>query len=131
MPRQDNLAHTTYVSVSPLPKPGKQIAPSPVHTPNPSSTKRQLGFTRLEKTVLTLFSLLFFGLFVLNISEAIHVNSINQAKQDIVQQTTDMSYLNTNLEQQVQELSRYDRIYSIAQRFGLIENEDNVRNVSK
>ena len=134
MSQQDNLAHNTYVSV-PLPtpqtKPVKKVEPSHVHTPASPSIKRRPGFTNLEKTALSFFSFLIFGLSILNISAGVNVNSINQKQQDIVKKTTEVHLLNTNLEQQVQELSRYDRIYSIAQQFGLKENEENVRNVSK
>ncbi len=38
---------------------------------------------------------------------------------------------NQNLEQEVQELSRYDRIIEIAKELGLEMNEANVRNVTR
>ena len=40
-----------------------------------------------------------------------------------------MTTENNNLEQNIQELSRYDRVYSIGEQSGLNYSEDNIRNV--
>lgn len=130
MSQTDNLARQTIATI-PLVTPQAVPKPetSPIHKADP--VKRTIGVTRLEKIVIGLFSIVVFGLSYLSISAGVNVNRMNQNQQDMVQQTKEIQVINTNLGQQIQELSRYDRIYTIAQQFGLTENEENVRNVSK
>src|SRR5699024_7022739 len=100
----------------------------PLHIERPSPQK---GLTRFEKSMISLFSMVVIGLSVLNISAGTKVNRLNQAQQDATREIEVAQLRNTNLEQQAQELSRYDRIYRIAEEFGLEIKEENVRNVGR
>ena len=81
--------------------------------------------------VCCLFSVLVFGLSYLNISSGAEVNTLNQSYQDTRNEIELVEVQNSNLKQQTQELSRYDRIFAIAKELGLEINEENVRNVGK
>jgi len=129
MSQHDNLARQSYAAV-PVQKPYAVPQPhsKPIHIEEP---KKKIGLTRLEKGIITLFSAGLFGLSFMNISAGIEVSALNQAYQDTNREIETSKVMNANLEQQVQELSRYDRIYTIAEQFGLKINEENVRNVSE
>lgn len=132
MPHQDNLARQSYVSV-PVEQPKVHTSPQPTQPPvnKEQPATRKLPWTRLEKTVLSVFSLAIFGLASLNIAAGVEVNALNQSFQDTRNDIEQAQLVNSNLEQQSQELSRYDRIYAIAEKFGLQVNEENVRNVGE
>lgn len=94
--------------------------------------KRTIGksvFTRLEKTVMSLFGIAFIALSVASVSMSSALTSVSQDVQDLNRQVNDTTVINTNLEQNVQELSRYDRVYQIGKEHDLGTNNSNIRNV--
>ncbi|MDB6352511.1 septum formation initiator family protein [Trichococcus sp. K1Tr] len=88
-------------------------------------------YVKLEKFAITIT--LFSALVVLLLSLATQVTLSNQnrALQDLQNDSVAIGLENQNLEQEVQELSRYDRIIEIAKELGLEMNEANVRNVTR
>lgn len=98
-----------------------------IHRPLPKKS----GITNLEKMVIGIVSVIAFALIAVSISLEINIASTNRALQDTNSSIANTTTINNNLEQEVQELSRYDRVYEIANRQGLEMNEANVRNVIK
>lgn len=127
MSSESNLARNLEIEVpfqpqtAPTPKKGK------VHTP---LTKR-IGITKGEKLLISSILIVLFALIAVSISLEITIASTNRTLQDTVTSITESTTVNENLEQEVQELSRYDRVYEIANKFDLDMNEKNVRNVIK
>lgn len=129
MALENNLARDLH---SVMPEQAPQIQPQrpqqrPDYTPEPKKQK----LTKFEKILITAASIVVFALGVACISLEIMVATSNREVQDTNREIEEIAVINTNLEQEVQELSRYDRVYEIARTYGLEMNEDNVRNVSK
>lgn len=128
MSLNNNLARKVEVEI-PLPSPlvrPEQITRT-VHKPIP---KKSIA-TRTEKMLIGIIIAIAFTLMAVSISLEINIASTNRALQDTKASIQDTTVVNSNLEQEVQELSRYDRIYKIANNQGLKMNETNVRNVIK
>lgn len=127
MAMNDNLArqwNNTQPDIQPQRQPESTPSESPIHKP------QKRGLTRLEMGIITLFSLVLFGLLVANIALVMQVSTTSRSVQDMVRQKEEIEMVNENLEQNVQELSRYDRVHEIAEEHGLQINEENIRNVS-
>ncbi|SFH66645.1 cell division protein FtsL [Pisciglobus halotolerans] len=84
-----------------------------------------------EKTLMIIAGAIIFLLIFAVISFEVKIASTNRAVQDTSREIAEATIINKNLEQEVQELSRYDRVYAIAKAHGLEMNEENVRNVTK
>ena len=129
MALENNLARDLH---SVMPEQAPQIQPQrpqqrPAYTHEPKKQK----LTKFEKILITVASMVIFALGVACVSLEIMVATSNREVQDTNREIEEIAVVNTNLEQEVQELSRYDRVYGIARTHGLEMNEENVRNVSK
>lgn len=93
--------------------------------------KLHKGLTRLEVTVIGLFGLALVALAAAHIAMSMQVSTTNRNIQDLQSQAAQVQIENNNYEQNVQELSRYDRVYSIAKDNDLEMNEEQIRNVFK
>ena len=78
---------------------------------------------------MTLFAEAFMGLSLFSISMTSSLTAVSQEAQDLQQEIEETSEMNTNLEQNIQELSRYDRVYGQARDQGLENQNDRVRKV--
>lgn len=125
MAMNDNLARNLTAQAIPRPIQQPESQPSGLHTKK--IVKR--GITRFEVWAISFFGILLFGLLVANITMAMQLSTTNRMTQDLEQQSTDIVIVNENLEQKIQELSRYDRVYEIAKDNGLEMNEEQIRNV--
>ena len=121
----DNLARQYEMNQQPLQQPGINQEPEKVREPSPKTK----GLTGIESAVISFFGLVLFGLAVVHIALSMQVSTINRSIQDIESQAVVTQIENENFEQKVQELSRYDRVYSIAIENGLEMNEEQIRNV--
>ncbi|WP_423189674.1 cell division protein FtsL [Alkalibacterium sp. f15] len=120
----DNLARQLANETQPLTQPEK--------TENREIEKKlHKGLTRLEIVVSGLFVSVLFILAVTHITLSMQVSTMNRSIQDLASQATIVQIENSNYEQNVQELSRYDRVYSIAKENDLKMNEEQIRNVFK
>ncbi|MGB3161363.1 cell division protein FtsL [Carnobacterium sp.] len=123
-----NLARKVEMEIplqSPLITPEQTIRS--VHKP----TSKQTLVSRTEKMLIGMIMAIAFTLIAVSISLEINIASTNRSLQDTKNSIINTTAVNNNLEQEVQELSRYDRIYKIANNQGLKMNEANVRNVIK
>lgn len=86
-----------------------------------------------SKEVATIGLILFTALILIFSSLITQVTISNQSRQlqDLQNNNLIVSTENANLNQEVQELSRYNRIMEIAESMGLEMNEANVRNVTR
>lgn len=121
----DNLARQIENEHQPLLQPEPNQKPKEVHRGIPQTK----GVTRLESAVMSFFGVILFGLAVAHIALSMQVSTVNRTIQDVQSQSVVTQVENENFEQKVQELSRYDRVYSIARDFNLEMNEDQIRNV--
>ncbi|MFJ1627207.1 cell division protein FtsL [Marinilactibacillus psychrotolerans] len=126
MAMNDNLAREINMQAVPSPRQHPETQPGNVHIKK--TVKR--GITHLEVWLISFFGCVVFGLLVANITMAMQLSTTNRTTQDLDQQATDIQVVNENLEQNIQELSRYDRVYKIAKDNGLKMNEEQIRNVS-
>ena len=128
MPSNSNLARNVEMEI-PLQSPliTTEQTTRIVHKPIP---KKSIA-TRTEKMLIGMIIAIAFALIAVSISLEINIASTNRALQDTKTSIVNTTVINDNLKQEVQELSRYDRIYKIANNQGLKMNEANVGNVIK
>ncbi|WP_414839987.1 cell division protein FtsL [Carnobacterium sp. TMP28] len=128
MSLNSNLARKVEVEI-PLQSPSNvpEQSTGMVHR---SISKKSLA-TRVEKMLMGIIMAIAFTLIAVSISLEINIASTNRALQDTKVSILNTTTINSNLQQEVQELSRYDRIYRFANKQGLKMNEANVRNVVK
>ena len=108
--------------------------PSPQATPvSPVVPSRRIATRPWAKEIVTLAVIGFTALILVFTSLITQVTISNQNRQlqDLQNNNVTVSIENNNLNQEVQELSRYNRIMEIAESMGLKMNETNVRNVTR
>ena len=108
--------------------------PSPQATPvSPVVPGRRNATRPWAKEIVTLAVIGFTALILVFTSLITQVTISNQNRQlqDLQNNNVTVSIENNNLNQEVQELSRYNRIMEIAESMGLKMNETNVRNVTR
>jgi len=125
----DNLARQLANETQPLNQPLTQ--PKTTQTRETEKRLHKKGLTRLEMLVSSMFGIVLFVLAVGHIALSMQVSTTNRTIQDIEAQAAMVQVENSNYEQNVQELSRYDRVYAIAKDNGLEMNEEQIRNVFK
>ncbi|MCC5889088.1 MAG: cell division protein FtsL [Alkalibacterium sp.] len=122
---QDNLARQMENHVNHMNQPQPRHEPEKIHIPQPIKK----GYTKLEAAVISFFGLVLFGLAVAHIALTMQVSTVNRTIQDLESQAVVTQIEIENHEQKVQELSRYDRVYTIARQHELEMNEEQIRNV--
>ncbi|MGP6138877.1 MULTISPECIES: cell division protein FtsL [unclassified Jeotgalibaca] len=108
--------------------------PHPQQIPySPAVSEPKIKTRPLAKEIATLAVILFTALILVFSSLITQVTISNQSRQlqDLQDHNMIVSTENDNLSQEVQELSRYNRIMEIAESMGLEMNEANVRNVTR
>lgn len=128
MALDDNLARNLH---SGMPEKAPQIQPQKPQQPEQVKAPKKQGITKAEKFLIAIAGAIIFALGVASVSLEIMVANVNHEVQDTSRSIEQVVVVNDNMSQEVQELSRYDRVYSIAKKHGLEMNEENVRNVSK
>lgn len=108
----------------------EQIEPAPVITPGLQELPVPTGISSLEIVLITIIGLIIFGLLLLNVSSNYSLSTTSREVQDLNNQIQTTTIEIENLEQHVHELSRYDRIYEIANKYGLELHEENICNLS-
>lgn len=120
-------------TVHTVPKKNAAIIPLPLKEKK-VKVKTKSGavpWTKSEKLLVTLVSSFALFMCVLTIYSSNQVTQMNRGLQDVNAQITETELANENLEQNVQELSQYERVHEIAQKYGLELNDENVRNILK
>lgn len=119
---EELLEHSNYAQ--------KQIEQAPLATPELQELSIPTGISRLEIFLSSVIGLIVFGLLLLNVSSDYNLSTTSREVQDLNNQIQATKVEIENLEQHVHELSRYDRVYEIANKYGLELHEENIRNLS-
>lgn len=93
--------------------------------------KKPRILTKKEMMTITMIGVSMVILIFANLMTQVTISNQNRHLQDLQTNNAVVSVENNNLSQEVQELSRYNRIMEIAEELGLEMNEANVRNVTK
>lgn len=88
------------------------------------------GLTKLEIRVMSLIALVLFGLLLLNVQTDLKLATSSRNVQDLNSKIETTETEIDNLDQHVNELSRYDRIHEIANKYDLKLYEENILNLS-
>lgn len=102
----------------------------PIRDPYTEELPVSKGISGLERIVMGLFSVILFGLLLLNVHSDLKLSTSSRKVQDLNSQIETTEIEIQNLEQHVHELSRYDRVHKIAEQYGLELHEENIRNLS-
>lgn len=104
--------------------------PTPLSEPRTQEITVPKGISSLEKKVIAVLGLILFSILLLNVHSDLKLSTSSRKVQDLNReiQTTEVEI--ENLDQHVHELSRYDRIHGIAEKYGLELHEENIRNLS-
>lgn len=88
------------------------------------------GLTKLEIKAMSLIALVLFGLLLLNVQTDLKLATSSRNVQDLNNKIETTETEIDNLNQHVNELSRYNRIYEIANEYDLKLYEENILNLS-
>ncbi len=111
--------------------PKEAMKPPIKEEPSDHNQSRRAVWNASDKLLVAFFTLAFSLLNIFYISSGIEVSELDRSIQEVNQSIQQTEIENDNYEQNVQELSQYDRIYEIAEKNGLKLNEQNVRNVAE
>ena len=106
------------------------IEPAPLVTHGLEELTVPTGISSLEIVLTAVIGLIIFGLLLSNVSSDYGLSTTSRKVQDLNNQIQTTKIEIENLEQHVHELSRYDRVYEIANKYGLELHEENIRNLS-
>jgi cell division protein FtsL len=104
--------------------------PAPAIEPIPKAEPVAKGLTKLEMALISVIGLIVFGLILLNVHTNLELATASRNVQDVNAQIAETEVEVENLEQQSHELSRYDRIHEIAQKYGLELHDENIVNIA-
>ncbi|WP_018659473.1 cell division protein FtsL [Allofustis seminis] len=126
----DNLARNYNMEQVATALPKKTYDPSIAkETPTVATPKVYVGLTRVEAFMIAIFSMAVFALLIFNVYSAMYTSNLNRQVQDMNEEIMKTEVVVDNLTQHVHELSRYERVYKIAEEQGLKMNEKNVKNL--
>lgn len=98
--------------------------------PIPQAVPISKGLSKFEIFLITALGMIVFGLVLMNIHSSLEMTNSSRMVQDVDSSIAQTQIEIENLNQQSHELSRYDRIYAIAQKYGLELHEENIRNIA-
>ncbi|MDO4670275.1 MAG: cell division protein FtsL [Aerococcus sp.] len=125
----DPKHHQVKKMAMPIEKAVPQVKPLPKVV---RQTQEKARFFSKKELVILVSSFLFFILsLTLLISVKGNLAQQQYEKRQIEQQTSEVKEDKTHAQQEINELSNYDRVMKIAEENGLTMNEDNIRNVKK
>lgn len=135
---EDNLARELEVEeqavdwgqayAQPVEQPYEKSIPS--IEPIPQGEPVSKGLSKFETFLVISFGIILFGIILMNIQSSLTIATASRNVQDVNTQIAQTEVEIENLQQQSHELSRYDRINEIAQKFGLELQEDNIINIA-
>lgn len=108
----------------------EQIEQAPSVEPVLQELPVPTGISRLEISIISVITLILFGLLLLNVYSNLGLSTTSREVQDLGNQIQTTKIEIGNLDQHVHELSRYDRVYEIAEKYGLELHDENIRNLS-
>lgn len=109
-------------------QPHQKSAPS--IDPIPKAEPVTKGLTRFEMSLISVIGVIVFGLILLNVHTNLELATASRNVQDVNAQISETEVEIENLEQQSHELSRYDRVNEIAEKYGLELHDENIVNLA-
>jgi cell division protein FtsL len=134
---EDNLARELELDIDlevnsvtyeqPLEQPIEDTVP--LVEPIPQARPATKGLTKLEIGLISLVSVIVFALVLFNVYSDLQLTNVSRNVQDVNTQIQQTEVEIENLKQHAHELSRYDRVNEIAEKYGLELHEENIRNL--
>lgn len=121
-------SNTARQLVAPELIPNQQPA---IHTAPDVQPNQKVALSAMEKMTLAIIGIAFFGMLVGLLTTKIAVVNAQRDLQTTTQTMTQVHARNSDLKQEIGELTSSDRLDAFAQKNGLTLNENNIRNVSK
>lgn len=135
---EDNLAHDleydqTNVAIeenyhNPMTQPAERATPSIEPIPQAESVSR--GLAKGEIFLMAAIGIIIFVLILINVHSNLELANASRNVQNVNNQIVQTEVEIENLNQNVHELSRYDRIAEIAEEHGLELYEENIINLA-
>lgn len=122
----DSVAYEQQIQ-QPYGEPAQEVAPS--IQPIPQAAPLTKGLTKLEIGLIAFMGAIVFALLLLNVNSDLKLTNVSRDVQDVTAQIQQTEVEIENLQQHAYELSRYDRINEIAEKYGLELHEDNIVNL--
>ena len=122
----DSVAYEQQIQ-QPYGEPAQEVAPS--IQPIPQAAPLTKGLTKLEIGLIAFMGAIVFALLLLNVNSDLKLTNVSRDVQDVNAQIQQTEVEIENLQQHAYELSRYDRINEIAEKYGLELHEDNIVNL--
>lgn len=134
---EDNLARELELDIDlevnsvtyeqPLEQPIEDTVP--LVEPIPQARPATKGLTKLEIGLISLVSVIVFALVLFNVYSDLQLTNVSRNVQDVNTQIQQTEVEIENLKQHAHELSRYDRVNEIVEKYGLELHEENIRNL--
>lgn len=102
----------------------------PLNEPQTQELTVPKGLSKIEKIVMMVLGFVLFGLLLMNVHTNLKLSTSSRKVQDLSSEIQTIESEIENLDQHIHELSRYDRIHEIAEKYGLELHEENIRNIS-
>ena len=122
----DSVAYEQQIQ-QPYGEPAQEVAPS--IQPIPQAAPLTKGLTKLEIGLIAIMGTIVFALVLFNVYSDLQLTNVSRDVQDVNAQIQQTEVEIENLQQHAYELSRYDRINEIAEKYGLELHEDNIVNL--
>lgn len=122
----DSVAYEQQIQ-QPYGEPAQEVAPS--IQPIPQAAPLTKGLTKLEIGLIAFMGTIVFALLLFNVYSDLQLTNVSRDVQDVNAQIQQTKVEIENLQQHAYELSRYDRINEIAEKYGLELHEDNIVNL--
>lgn len=122
----DSVAYEQQIQ-QPYGEPAQEVAPS--IQPIPQAAPLTKGLTKLEIGLIAIMGTIVFALVLFNVYSDLQLTNVSREVQDVNAQIQQTEVEIENLQQHAYELSRYDRINEIAEKYGLELHEDNIINL--
>lgn len=107
------------------------IVNEPESTNSKTQGAKEQKFGKIEKLAIGLVLFVWLIAMFLTLTSQVKLSNRHHTLQNVQSEVALTELNNRNLEQEIQELSRYDRIISVATELGLELNEANIKNVSR
>lgn len=127
----DSEAQATQVESQyelPLEQEPRQEGPSIGEIPQSAPVSK--GLTKLEIGLIIVMSTIFFAMILFGVYSDLQLTKASRSVQDVNVQIEQTESEIENLKQHTQELTRYDRISEIAEKYGLELHEENIKNLT-
>ncbi|AMV68549.1 Cell division protein FtsL [Pediococcus damnosus] len=127
---QNNLAEA-FPAHKPIKRHVPDLKEGTLHKAKAVVIPKSLPFSKFEKILMTFCGIILTGLMIFVISGKISLSGAEHELSSSQEQVTKVTSNNSNLKQEVNQLSSRSRLNKIAKQYGLSLTTQNIRNVDK